>query len=789
MRTPTEAQAAALAAPTGSVSYHRVRVLVAGAWRDLSTLAGRDFQVGGQWSLEQDTTSGTATVSFLRESADISVAPLVTDSVLNALGGEYEPLLGEGVSFIIEAAVVPSGTLRGDVGDGEWMPVFEGVIDDTNATQQAQLTARDLGGRLLDAVIEEPRKYGSTTGVPVEEVMGSILEDNGFDASELRVIGDTDWALGPYELKPTNVMQALQDLAAQMGWDLRYRWSEADDAWKLTLSEPDRAAAAAHFTYKPGAYEVTRCVSSLVDVRNRILLTYERKDAKDAEGKPLRPTVVREDLDSQAKYGVRTFMITEASASNIDTPAEAERFADAALADLKNLSLEIEVKVDFNPFVEIGDMVALVGPHPSFTEDQLLAVINASHTFGTYGGSTVLTLRGKPSVARSFWRRVDVSYHAPTSPAIGPLAPTGLEVVPTINGFCLSFYPPVQGPKPEVYELHLSATPSFNPDTSSASTTFYAASKTDTFNVTDLPPGVTRYARVVPKTAKNSYGDPSTEVSLTTQYVQPRFLQPRVTYAALPLNSDFEAQNDPAAPPDNWSMVTGTWGTDAAMSSDSYTGAYALMLSTPLAAVRAQPVSVRPGVRYAADVITKSPSSVAGEVLLEWYDASLTLVSTTNLNIQALGVPTSYARRVGVASAPAGARFASVVVRRANTLPNSAVYFDSVTLLASDAVQEAAKVLPVTGFWSTPSGKATAMYWRDATGSTVLSGAVTGGANGTLLATLPSGYAPSSPCDFPVATSSGVGVLSVTATGTMAFLSGATGATFIALDGVRIPAP
>ncbi|MCP3105594.1 hypothetical protein LZ198_42800, partial [Myxococcus sp. K15C18031901] len=332
MRAMSSQGLAVLSNPAGHASYVRVKVRSgAGGWVDLSQVEGRDFLDAVEVDEDVDQPVSAATVTVKRQVDLFSTSPLRADSKLNAVSGQ---LIRPGREFIIEAAVSPVGM---PPSAGEWRMLFHGDIDEVDfADEQLVFRGRDLGGRLQDSFIEVERPYGdSVSGVAVEAVMQAILADNGTGVL-LHTPVSPGWKLRRYAQKKASVLDALRDLAQQIGWEVRYRWREASGSYALTFSEPERVNPSLAWTFGPSDYRaVAKLTLNKTEVRNRIEVVYSDTGDLDVARQPKRKSVVLEDADSQAAYGVRFMQVAEDASSNIDREVEARKMADAALSDLK----------------------------------------------------------------------------------------------------------------------------------------------------------------------------------------------------------------------------------------------------------------------------------------------------------------------------------------------------------------------------------------------------------------------------------------------------------------------
>ncbi|QRK06043.1 fibronectin type III domain-containing protein [Archangium violaceum] len=769
----------------------RVRVLLGSTWYDLTNLFGRDFLDSVDVDEGLDNPVGQASVRVMRELDGLSLAPLMETSRANNLPGDYAPLLQAGRPFRVEAAVVPLGF---EPLPAAWRPLFFGRIDRVDSGPEIiTFTGRDMAGVLQDVWVPEGT-YGSDDGTPLETVCNQILVAAGLSDFALYTPQASLQLLGKYKQERQPVMDALSKLAVGRGWEVRWKYRPDTGDWGLWLWGPDRAGTAPTWTYGPSDYQyLGEFTTSLENVRTRVEVTYSDEEDLDAAGQPKRKTVAREDEAATQRYGYitsggialpRTMWLAEATTSGIRTHDEAVRLAEAGLADLSTCDVGASVEVRFHPGFDLADLVQLAPNGFHFTTAQVLAVRQVTHTLTSTDGKTRLALNGKPSLGARLWlsRNAD-GYTAPTVPFTGPAAPSGLSVTNSVTGAVLLFTAPnvtSGGPVPEEYELHVGTSPGF---TLSAAT-LKAVSSSTRFDLTGLTAGVSYYARVRSRDRKGNIGPASEEVTLAPRYVSPGVLQPRVSYATLPLNSDFEAQTDPSGPPDGWAMLYGSWGTDVVMSADALSGARSLMfISGSGPALVSDAVAARPGLRYSVDAFAKGSTGSTVSVSVEWLDAGLVSVGFETA-ARTFGAGAPWARSAISATAPSGARY--VRARITATLPSlgSTVNVDSVQIAQSDNVQEAAVMPTFVGTWDnfTDYGRNGVRYYKDSSGRVHIEGTMKGGSTGSVAFILPSTHRPPATRDFAVLTATGMGSIEVRSDGNVYVVSGST--TWVSLQGI-----
>ncbi|NVJ26869.1 hypothetical protein HUW62_37190 [Myxococcus sp. AM011] len=695
MRGMSSQGLAVLSNPAGHASHVRVKVRDgAGVWVNLSHLEGRDFLDAVEVDEDVDQPVSAATVTLKRQVDLFSLSPLRADSKLNAGNGQ---LIRPGREFIVEAAVSPVSM---SPSAGEWRVLFHGDIDEVDfADEQLVFRGRDLGGRLQDAFIEVERPYGdSAAGVAVETVMQAILADNGMGVL-LHTPISPGWRIRRYAQKKASALDALRDLAQQIGWEVRYRWREASGTFVLTFSEPNRTNPALAWTFGPGDYrDVAKLAINKTEIRNRIEVVYSDTGDLDVTGQPKRKSVIVGDAASQGAYGVRYMQLAEDASSNIDREVEARKMADAALSDLKEPLADQEIEADFFLPVELGDLYRFRANGAHYSDDQNLAVTGFRHAFTAEGDArTTITTRGKPSFGVSMWLEMDarpgLSEPAHTSP---PLDPLNVTVTAVVNGFSLSLMPALSGPPVASYELHVSTTSGFTPSSSTLRGTFDMT----VFGVSDLMPGTAYFVRVVPRDRFGNRGNASPQfevapkkldgTSLGDSAVGYQHLLYPPTDNLIPNGYNEAGLRAVGKLPEGDKLVedpvnarSGRWVRRVELSSAgawvglSWTGGYG-------SAAPGGRLKCSPGDQFFADVYVKASSATVsgmGTLYLLWEDASGTYSGQSSA--VALGpVGTAYRRVPLTGTCPAGCTgvqlFWEAEVLAADV--GKRLYFDAVSL-------------------------------------------------------------------------------------------------------------
>ncbi|MDP2275279.1 MAG: hypothetical protein Q8K32_31325 [Archangium sp.] len=408
-----------------------------------------------------------------------------------------------------------------------------------------------------------------TTGLALETLIQQVLNDNGLGSLvTLQTPVSPGWQVKPYLQQRESVMEAITAMVNQLGWWARFEWNAGLGRYELTLAQPDRTSATVHKVLDQAEEgDCDELGLAVWDIRNVVRVIYGDSSSRDPTGAPTRITREVSDAASIAKYGRRFMEIAEDDASNIDTAAEADRMANAALADLKEPLIGTAYSFPCDFYLELGDRITLPADNLRFTTAQTLATGSLSHRFGVGGASTSVTLRGQPAARQNGWLDLEGRVKPADVHQVSQLNSTGstLTAANVVGG--QQFTVKDTGGKTKQalgqgYELHLSSTPGTSPSAS----TMKASGDGDSFVVSDLVPGKTYYWKVVPR-SKNTdrivRGEPSLEQTFVAGRANAGHYNSLVSQGHFPLNGNFEHASDDLAlaPFDHWTVVSAlTWG-------------------------------------------------------------------------------------------------------------------------------------------------------------------------------------------------------------------------------------
>ncbi|GMV19033.1 MAG: hypothetical protein AMXMBFR56_72570 [Polyangiaceae bacterium] len=636
-----------------------------------------------------------------------------------------------------------------------------------------------------------------TVGTAVETVMQQILDDNlGAAVVSLYTPTTPGWAVRGFQQQRQSLWDALNSLATQIGWELRYRWDSGTSAFRLTFRDVDRAKTTPDATIGTAeVMEVTTASKQVAVIRNAVRVIYGDSANRNPSGEPIRAVIDVTDSSSITKYGRRFCELVEGTNSNIDTSTEATALANAVLSDLKEPLFDWAVTLRFYPWLQLADLLRFSPNCRHFSSQQDLALISVRHAVEAGYATTEVQTRGKPSTGHAKWlaregRVIPMDVHQ--TQLGNPGGTTTLQSLDTVGG---RRFITTQSAESKTLafctELHVSESAGFSP----SSSTLKASGQNQDATVTDLIPGKTYYAKVVPYRRNGTRlvrGLPSAEVSFVAGQAKAGHLVADVDWGRVPLNGSFETQTDAAGPPDHWALTEGAWSTDlelltgsGAITGDSYLHVKSGTTQRGMETDFFEVVSTH---NYSLQVFAKGISGTGNlKIAVQWYLSNFTYDSENGILADATA--TSWAEQRYIATPPAGIKFAKIKIYKETPSTAGAWHVDSVRFVD---VGESWIAPTYNGSWIDVGGAWMAGgYYRDPLGRIHLRGLAKWNAGGPLAATiftLPVGYRPSASLQYPVRMGTGVfSYLTIDSAGVVQYgggvLADAQGS--ITLDGVH----
>ncbi len=425
--TETAEDLSLLLSGPGYAVFARVRIADAESeMREYSSRNGIDWIHSIEYGGDIDAPIATATVRLLRSFGRKNLAPLDEDSSFNANG----PSIDSGRRIQIDTAIVPLNTLRSEVDDAAWQMVFDGYVDKVNwQSNPLEVSARDLGSVLADAWYAGRDTFIDEEGQPLEDVMQWALDGLALEqAVQLYVpVAYTGALVTTFAYDIEAGFDALIRLAQVAGWDLRYRWSEAHQAFVLTFKDPGRDKVTPDYTFTSRHYiEVTNLAIDRIPIRNDITIQFPDSEAMGATA-----AIRHHNPTSVSRYGRRSMVIQEETTSPIDTTAEAERLVDLILADIADPKAEQSVDMPYFPLVELHDLIRWEANGVHYSVPQDWSVVSYRHTLTDDKTRTMLMTRGSPAGSWWQWLRRKGGIE-PVTP-IAPPAPPGFSALAQVG--------------------------------------------------------------------------------------------------------------------------------------------------------------------------------------------------------------------------------------------------------------------------------------------------------------------------------------------------------------------
>ena len=642
-----------------------------------------------------------------------------------------------------------------------------------------------------------------TIGVPLETLIAQLFADNGLSAFPIYTPVSPSWNVKPYLQQCQSVLEAVTAMVDQLGWTFRSEWYASASEFRFTLAEPPRTATTSVRVFRLDEERaLTDAGANVFDIRNAIRVTYWDSSAVTPDGKPARKQLVAEDAGSVVQYGRRFMGIQEADSSSIDTATEATRMATAALADLKDPLMGVSYETAIDPWLQLGDIITLPADNLRWAAAQKLAIVGLTHSIGADGASTVLSLSGHPVGSLQGWlemdARSDMGGNSPTTLAQSGL--TSLAITRTIGGVRISVDQTqlMLGSGDRSFEFHVSSTSGFAP----SSATLRQSGVATSCVVSDLIPGATYYARVIPYSTDAGRvvrGDPSEPVTFVATKTTCAYYDSTATQSHLPLNGNFEHITEAitTTPPDHWALGSGeTWGATGSVyyGTDTLSGRYVVFRAQGVTrgVLTSSQFEVRRGAKLAGVYLSVyTPTLYSGNRIrlriLMYSDSALTVsTGTATLYVEPVaagGWELFSLNPFETSAIPNNTNFVVIEIGRDTTTATHELRVGDVFFVEDAPSSQEGWNAPsfVAGWGNFGLGYAAVGVMKESTGFITLRGmaARTSGSSATIL-TLPTGYRPTATEIF---STTGNYLMQVTAAGNVDLLSGDP--SIVSLSGIR----
>lgn len=382
-----------------------------------------------------DAPISTATVKLWREKDRKSLAPLRSDSSFNADG----PSIDSGRRILVDVATADLGTQQSDIEEADWHTVFDGFIDSVNwAKNPIVLECRDAGAQLSDTWYNTPDVVVPVSGSDeIQQVLQTLIDLLQLDNTiTLRVpdLPSPPVIVGAFRYDIESGIEPLLRLAQINGWDVRFRWSDSDQAFRLTYKDPGRDKVDPDYTITSSQYiDVNDLKIDRTPIRNDITIWFSNADLGGDR------TFIRvSSLTSIRRYGRRSMVLQEASDSPIQDTDTATFMAQLALFDIAEPYADQVVEMFYFWPLELHQLIRFAANLTHSDTPLDLAVVAYKHILQDKQSRTLITGRGKP--AGSYWqwltrKPVGPGGTPPTNPDGSPGTPPGFSGFASLADF------------------------------------------------------------------------------------------------------------------------------------------------------------------------------------------------------------------------------------------------------------------------------------------------------------------------------------------------------------------
>lgn len=381
--------------------YARVKIADAdGVIKDYSTRSGINWVHSVEYSETVDAPIATATAKLWRQVGQKSLAPLKTDSSYNQtpfveadLSLGTGPAIDAGRIIIIDTATIPQGTLPST---DDWHRVFEGTIDSIDWSQNPiVIEARDKGAALADTWFPVPN-----TIIPdpanIQGALAELLDLGHLDTVTplyVPVLPDPEVVVGGFSYAIEPVLDALLRVSQINGWDLRHRFIDIYQEFRLTFKDPGRGKETPDFFFDASMYrDVTQLKIDRTPIRNDVSISFRPGNDTGVD----RVTVSTYDPESVRRYGRRSMVIQEADDSPINSSDSALLMAQLIVYDLAQPMADKAVDMPYFWPLEIHNLIQFEANLVHSDEILDLFVVGLKHVITDTQARSFLTLRGTP---------------------------------------------------------------------------------------------------------------------------------------------------------------------------------------------------------------------------------------------------------------------------------------------------------------------------------------------------------------------------------------------------------
>lgn len=274
-----------------------------------------------------------------------------------------------------------------------------------------------------------PKQYGSPEGVPAETVCQQMLDDYlGPGVITLYCPISPGFMVTDFAPGEMSLWDALQSIATQIGWYLGFKWWPDINDFRMTLMPVPWYKTAAQYDYM---FDLDDIRVQELDITDRDVRNVVQVAFSDRDNGGKRTMIAAQDEDSIAEYGRKAMQISEAETSLIDTVAEAQALANAALWDLKDLSATSRITMPLMPLLDVFSGIVVTNPRLSSTQD-FYCVETVEHVLdwsdkNRFRGSTEVVCSGRVIGAHGKWLRMQTRPGASPPVQTGQIAPGAVD--------------------------------------------------------------------------------------------------------------------------------------------------------------------------------------------------------------------------------------------------------------------------------------------------------------------------------------------------------------------------
>lgn len=234
--------------------------------------------------------------------------------------------------------------------DQEDIIIFDGKIKSYEGIgyHEVNIECQDFSYDLDVMAINEEYPEGQT----FEQTIRSILNNNGFtDIEFLYDVKNTATLTEKYKIENITIWEAIQNLALAKGWSLYFQYNREKNKQVLLFEDSITASYITYQILRKDLVEEFSYSGNLQRVRNIVEVIYKDKDHNNET-----KTIEIKDQDSIDRYRQNRITLgLDVTEGVITTEERARKFAEQALADLKDPVVSYNMSMDLMPKLKLND--------------------------------------------------------------------------------------------------------------------------------------------------------------------------------------------------------------------------------------------------------------------------------------------------------------------------------------------------------------------------------------------------------------------------------------------------